>query len=267
MSELAEAGSWLALVVGNSRLHWAYFVGSDLQLSWDLPHLPEAAIATLVSSRFDFTPHLSTSLQPDIEPSAKLWVASVVPAQTQLWQTYCSVHEIMLDQVPITGFYSTLGIDRALALLGAVQQWGYPVLVVDAGTALTLTGANQAQQFVGGAILPGLGLQLRSLFEDTAALPQVELQAEAGLPQRWAMNTPEAIRSGIIYSLLAGLKAFIEAWQEDFPESAIAFTGGDSHFLLNRMAMLYPRLMSHVCIEPHLIFRGIQAVKHGLSAQ
>jgi type III pantothenate kinase len=68
-----------------------------------------------------------------------LYLASVVPSQTALWQTYPDVHIITLDQVPLQGVYPTLGIDRALALWGAGETWGWPMLVIDAGTALTLT--------------------------------------------------------------------------------------------------------------------------------
>jgi len=61
-------------------------------------------------------------------------------SQTALWQTYPDVHVITLNQVPPV--YPTLGIDRALALWGAGETWGWPMLVIDAGTALTLTGAD-----------------------------------------------------------------------------------------------------------------------------
>jgi type III pantothenate kinase len=85
-----------------------------------------------------------------------LSLASVVPNQTALWQDYSNVHEITLDQVPLQGIYPTLGIDRALALWGAGETWGWPMLVIDAGTALTLTGADANRCLIGGAILPGL---------------------------------------------------------------------------------------------------------------
>ena len=86
-------------------------------------------------------------------------LASVVPSQTALWQIYPNVHIINLDQIPLQGVYPTLGIDRALALWGAGKTWGFPMLVIDAGTAMTFTGADANQCLVGGAILPGLGLQ------------------------------------------------------------------------------------------------------------
>lgn len=49
------------------------------------------------------------------------------------------------------------------------------ILVIDAGTALTFTAADADQRLVGGAILPGLGLQRSSLAQKTATLPRVEL--------------------------------------------------------------------------------------------
>ena len=70
---------------------------------------------------------------------------------------------IGLEDIPLEGLYPSLGVDRALALWGAGATWGFPCLVIDGGTALTLTGGNGDGFLVGGAILPGLRLQLQSL--------------------------------------------------------------------------------------------------------
>ena len=54
------------------------------------------------------------------------------------------------------------------------ETGGFPMLVIDAGTALTFTGADANQCLVGGAILPGLRLQLASLGQKTGQLPLLE---------------------------------------------------------------------------------------------
>jgi type III pantothenate kinase len=172
-----------------------------------------------------------------------------------VWKNLPLVRIITLDDVPIKGMYPTFGIDRALAVVGAGSYFGFPVLVIDTGTALTFTGVDQHQQLVGGAILPGLGLQLATLAQKTGKLPQVGIPEQ--LPQRFALNTPEAIQSGIIYTLLGGIRDFVESWWEDFPTGHVVMTGGDRVIIQSYLKSLYPHLASRITIEANLIFWGI----------
>jgi len=253
-------------MVGNSRLHWGWFAQSTLLTAWDTPHLTDAAITTLMQQRFTPSPSWGADLGwhlPAVKPASPplLWLASVVPKQTQRWVTYPPSHILTLDQMPLRGLYPTLGIDRALALWGAVQQVGSPVLVIDGGTALTLTAADENQRLMGGAILPGLRLQLRSLSQDTAGLPAVTFAVTAPLPDRWATDTPTAIQSGVIYTLLAGLRDFVNDWWERYPNGAVILTGGDGPLLAQQLRRHY-RQQSHLLHEsPHLVLLGISAAR------
>jgi type III pantothenate kinase len=252
-------------MVGSSRLHWVWFDGTRLKSAWDMPHLDGEAIAALIHHQLDFKTLalLPEALPPEANlppPHLPLWFASVVPSQTELWHTYPNAHRIELGHIPIAGLYPTLGVDRALALWGATQTLGAPMLVIDAGTALTLTGADGAARLVGGAILPGLQLQMRSLHEHTV-LPSLQTQDLITLPSRWAVGTSEAIQSGILYTLLAGLQDFIADWLRQFPGSTIAITGGDRLLLFNLLQQRFPHLVAEVKLEANLIFWGIQAVR------
>lgn len=260
-----DSKSWLALAIGNSRLHWARFTGSTLEGFWDTPHLPASVVKQLIERNFEANVWLQqmpnfveTKIFPSDTKPPPLWIASVVPDQLKLWQIYPKAQIITLDNLPLLGVYATLGIDRALALWGAGNQLNWPVLVIDAGTALTFTGADQRRQLVGGAILPGLGLQLQSLSQKTAALPLVNTSSEASLPSRWALNTQDAIQSGIIYSLLACICNFIEDWCRQFPDSSVALTGGDSQVLFTYLQVFSHEIAAKIIVDPHLIFWGIR---------
>ncbi len=246
--------SWLTLAIGNSRLHWAWFTGESLVQAWDTPYLPTANVQRLIScSNW-------TQLHPAIincDRPLPLYLASVVPTQTTLWQTYPNVQIITLDCVPIKNTYPTLGIDRALALWGAMDTWGMPILVIDAGTALTLTGADSNFSLVGGAILPGLSLQFQSLGQKTAGLSIVDLPAQ--LPPRFATNTTEAIQSGIIYTILASLGDYIQTWWQQYPDSKIVLTGGDRSILLNYLNAYSPQLATRIIADGNLIFWGARS--------
>ena len=238
--------TWLALIIGNSRLHWGLFNRETLTQSWDTNYLSTPS------------PHLPIppSPCPPLCPSPPVFIASVVPSQTKIWQNYPQTNFITLNQIPLKNLYPTLGIDRALALLGAGETWGFPILVIDTGTALTFTGADNDRNLIGGAILPGLGLQLATLTQKTGQLPKVELPQQ--LPQRFAVNTPESIQSGIIYTIIAGIKDFIEAWWFDYPESKIVITGGDRTLLFNYLKSQYPDIAERIIVEQNLILWGIQ---------
>lgn len=281
--------NWLALMIGNSHLHWAWFENGTFRQSWDTPHLSAEVVDCLIQHQFDFK-HCCTStndtkgrtlssvldrLAPSLPllSSPPLWIASVVPAQSCLWKGYTGTHWLSLKDIPLQGVYSTLGIDRALAVAGVASTLKLPALVIDAGTALTFTGADAEGRLVGGAILPGLGLQLRSLTEHTAALPELSerldrlrsLQSiETALP-RWATNTPEAMLSGVIYTLLAGLNDFVQTWLQSYSESAIAITGGDSNLLLRCWQQQYPEQVRTMNIkaDANLVFWGMQAAISG----
>ena len=268
---------WLALEIGNSRLHWALFAG-EICKTWDSDYLSAESIEKLAqqTTLADFLSLISSPSCTDATPdattegtSATRWLinrvstpppplllASVVPSQTEIWQSYPHVRVITLDQVPIKGMYPTLGIDRALALYGAGNTFGFPMLVIDAGTTLTFTGADGDKNLVGGAILPGLNLQFGSLAQKTGQLPLVELPQE--LPRRYAINTEEAIACGIIYTLIAGIKDFVEAWLCDFPESKVAIKGGDHTLIVNYMRSQYPEIVARLIVEPNLIFWGMR---------
>lgn len=231
---------WLALMIGNSRLHWAKFSGAKLIEAWDTERLGSGD-ERLASGEWKKLP---------------LYIASVVPAETIFWQNFSNVKVINRDQIPLKGIYSSLGIDRALAVLGAGATSGWPVLVIDGGTALTLTGADEQHQLIGGAIFPGLKLQIKSLADGTAALPEIHLSNQ--LPSRWALDTKSAIQSGIVYTVLAGIANYMQAWWREFPKGQVVLTGGDRTLLFSYLESLFPDLAKKTKVDPHLIFWGIR---------
>jgi len=164
-----------------------------------------------------------------------LYLASVVPSQTAVWQTYPDVHVITLDQVPLQGVYPTLGIDRALAW-GAGETWGWPMLVIDAGTALTLTGADADHCLVGEQFY-GVGLQLQSLAQRTGGLPLVEIGDVSTSALGFEYN--RGIQSGVIYTIIAGIRDFIQVWRQEFQE--LYYSDWGDSLLLMYLQSQFPR--------------------------
>ena len=241
----------IGLSIGNSRYHWAWFLDTKLQSSWDTEYLTIDRFSSLFP--IDLQSIIETNLTDT--NSIPIYLVSVVPNQTAIWQQLLQVKLITLADIPLLNLYPTLGVDRALAAFGAGEIYGYPVLVIDGGTALTITGIDRNHCLIGGAILPGLRLQLRSLAVGTAALPAVELPRQ--LPPRWSNNTPGSIASGVLHTVSAGISAFIQDWQQLYPQSQIVFTGGDGAVLIN---YLQANLSISVELDYDLLFHGLSAI-------
>ena len=244
---------WLALAVGNSRLHWAWFRHLTLIKTWDTHHLA-------ISVKSYQLPHLvlhGDIVERDLT-NLPVYLASVVSNQTQYWQHYNDLTQIHLKDIKLTNVYPTMGVDRALAVWGAISIYQQACLVIDGGTALTFTGVDETGKLIGGAILPGLRSQLLSLKQKTSALPEVKLPNH--LPPQWALDTDSAIASGILYSAIAGIHSYILNWVEQFPNTQIIFTGGDGEILSRFLDRQFPNLAKKTVVEPNLIFQGIKLV-------
>ena len=137
-------------------------------------------------------------------------------------------------------------------------MYQFPCLIIDAGTALTLTGIDGDRTFIGGAILPGLKLQFDSLSTKTAALPNISLPKK--LSDRWANNTENSIISGILYTVLGGIKTFIDDWLIKYPESKIILTGGDATQLYDYWQQENYEQLEQIIVDPNLIFWGMRSL-------
>ena len=258
---------WIALAIGNSRYHWAWFLNTQLQASWDTDYVNTDVIERFlaVGNGEPLLELLPIDLREIIKEQQlaidllPIYLCSVVPTQTVIWQKLPQVKHITLADIPLLNLYPTLGIDRALAALGAGQHYGYPILVIDGGTALTITGINRERSLVGGAIIPGLKLQFRSLFVGTAALPEVLLPER--LPPRWSTDTAGAIASGVLHVISSGIRDFINDWQQLFPDSKVIFTGGDGEILAGYLqSILSGDLDTNLVVDRQLIFHGFSAI-------
>ena len=127
-----------------------------------------------------------------------------------------------------------MGVDRWLAMLAAYHRYRRAVLVVDAGTALTLDFVDDSGQHAGGYILPGQQLTQRSLLTETRRVRFSE-PGEAELAP--GCSTAAAVRNGAWLALGASAdyaaRQSRQRWCDDF---ALVITGGDGALLANGLA-------------------------------
>jgi len=124
-----------------------------------------------------------------------------------------------------------VGADRlccAAAAYGRLQQ---ACVVVDLGSAITVDCIDADGVFRGGAILPGLRMQARSLHEGTTQLPQVEPAEPAGV---FGIDTTEAILTGIVAGVRSAVRGLIEAYATEMNVwPLVVTTGGDAKLFGN----------------------------------
>ena len=127
----------------------------------------------------------------------------------------------------------TLGIDRMVLSAGAVLQFPKANrLVIDAGTCITYDFTDSNDNYLGGAISPGLQLRYNAMHTFTAKLPL--LYAE--MPEKYIGDTTEtAMHSGAVNGMIYELEGFVRQYNEQYQELTIILTGGDADFLAKRL--------------------------------
>ena len=159
--------------------------------------------------------------------------------------------------LPIEIGYSTpetLGADRVASAVGAwSDRKGTPVLVVDAGTAVTYDYVTADGVFTGGNIAPGISMQLESLHRFTARLPRVPFPEDP--VQRYGDrfmgdDTPSAISLGALYGVVGAI-----AWyRSKLPAGVrVVLGGGCAH-------VLAPLCDFRVEVDNHLASKGLNRI-------
>lgn len=164
---------------------------------------------------------------------------------------------IELDQntkVPFLNKYATpktLGADR-IALAAAASNL-FPkksVLIIDAGTCITYDFINATNEYLGGAIAPGVLSRYKSLHDYTANLPLLSLKE----PKNFIGNsTEESLHSGVVNGICREIDGVISQYKQQFGKLTVVLTGGDAEFLSSQ-------LKSSIFAEPFFLLKGLHTI-------
>ncbi|MBO2527077.1 MAG: pantothenate kinase [Clostridiales bacterium] len=134
-----------------------------------------------------------------------------------------------------------VGSDLIVASVAAIAQYGAPLLLVDMGTATTVTAVDASGAFIGGCICPGVKISMEALTERTAQLPGISLdEPEYAIGK----NTRDSMRSGIMFGAAAMLDGLLDRMEAEMGGKVKAIaTGGMSRFItpLCRRELIYDR--------------------------
>ena len=136
---------------------------------------------------------------------------------------------------------SEVGSDLIVAAVAAIAEYGAPLLLVDMGTATTITAIDESGAFVGGCICPGVKISMEALTGRTAQLPGISLDEP-----RCAIgkNTRDSMRSGIMLGAASMLDGLLDRMEVELgTKVTVVATGGISKFVLPlcRRKMVYDR--------------------------
>ncbi len=122
----------------------------------------------------------------------------------------------------------TLGVDRFLVANAAFQESGKSVIVIDAGSAITIDLMNEDGIYLGGVIMPGLRIQKQSVSDSLPELPEIE----SLIPQDWpGKSSKECLEWGINGGLQLAVNGFIKRYLSTYKNADLYITGGDSEII------------------------------------
>lgn len=216
----------LTVDVGNTRIKAAVFEGSTV-------------VENFVFEKNELEKKIKKILKK-FQNCSDLVVASVGNIEKQSFLAFekeLNIHFLTHEDVfPFSNQYATpktLGIDRMVLAAGATLQFPKQNrLVIDAGTCITYDFIDEKDNYLGGAISPGLRLRYEALHNFTARLPLLTLES----PEYYIGNsTKEAIHSGVVNGFVYEIDGFIDEYRANFSNFIIILTGGDADFLAKRL--------------------------------
>lgn len=243
----------IAIDVGNTKTCAGYFEGDALADSMKIStvrHRLRDDYLLLLRQMFPRTLHQSAR--------SPLIVSSVVPSATRELQKLSDVFEVHIISHSTPRSFEvaietphTIGPDRIADSEAAIHEYGVPVIIVDAGTATTITAIDSNRRFIGGVICPGLGISSEALFKSAAALSQIKIETP---PRITGNSTEKALQSGICYGHSLMIQGLVNGIKSEHPSEGAwktVVTGGTADLLSSSLPEDYVR-------DPSLTLKGLR---------
>lgn len=142
-----------------------------------------------------------------------------------------------------------VGGDLITAAVAAVKEYGAPLLIVDMGTATTITAIDGNGVYLGGCICPGVKISMEALTNRTAQLPGISLDKPRHAIGR---NTVDCMRSGIMLGAASMLDGMLDRIEEELGEpTRVVVTGGIAKFVL-------PLCRREMIYDDNLLLKGLR---------
>ena len=141
-----------------------------------------------------------------------------------------------------------LGSDMVVAAVAGVQRYPLPQILIDMGTATTLSVLDETGTYRGGMILPGVAVSHDSLIRETAQLQKISFEMPKTLIGR---NTVDCMKSGLLYGTAGSLDGLIDRINEELGKTCtVVATGGLS-------SVIAPLCRNKIFVDDDLLLTGL----------
>jgi type III pantothenate kinase len=142
----------------------------------------------------------------------------------------------------------TLGLDRIALVAAAVSLYeAQDILVIDAGTCITLDFVDRHGVYHGGSIHPGILMRLKAMHQFTGRLPLVGAESPSFM---MGNDTVSCIQVGAIMAAVVEVDAFVSMYKSRYPRCKVLLTGGDAE-------LFFSKLKNEIFAHPNLVLRGL----------
>ena len=143
------------------------------------------------------------------------------------------------------------GADLVVADVAALREHKPPLIVIDMGTATTMSVLDKNGAHIGGCIIPGVKISMDALTDRTALLPGLQLDQPKKAIGR---NTIDAMRSGIMLGTACMLDGMVERMEAELGcKTTVIITGGIAKFIA-------PMCKTPMIYDKDLIIKGLAAL-------
>ena len=141
-----------------------------------------------------------------------------------------------------------IGSDLVVAAVAALREYPAPLIVIDMGTATTMSVIDANRAYIGGCICPGVRISSEALTARTAQLPGISLEAPK---HAIGKNTIDSMQSGIMLGAACMLDGMIERMEQELGQPAtVLATGGISRFVI-------PMCRRKIIYDKNLLIKGL----------
>lgn len=135
--------------------------------------------------------------------------------------------------------------------MAGLASYPVPLVVIDMGTATTISVVNSKKQYIGGMIMPGVGISLDALTARASQLSGISIDAPRHIIGK---NTIECMKSGVLYSNAAALDGIIDRIEEELGEkTTVIATGGLAKKIV-------PHCRKEIILDEELLLKGLMLI-------
>ncbi len=146
-----------------------------------------------------------------------------------------------------------IGADRIVNAVGAIKEYGAPLIIIDFGTATTYCFVNENREYCGGIISPGINISMDALYQKAAKLPKIEIEAPANVI---GSSTVEAMKSGVFYGAVSQVDGIVNRMKQTISQDPkVIATGGLATLIADGSETID-------IVDPHLTLKGLYEIYH-----